>query len=110
MQEFRVSKEMYPYFQIVAKRDGIDYKQEMLGEEYKVQAEMDGTEFEIVMEDASCEEQRLRRENNPFYPVYSYRTLMNEEKLARLRKYYKCNNYFILEKDEEKYKEAMGWR
>lgn len=109
MKEFKIEKEMCPYVKIVMNRDKINGKLSENKSGGVLTGELTDEEFEILMEDAACEEQRLRPEENPFYPVYSFRTIMNAQKLERLRKHYKCGAFFILKKDEAQYKKAMGW-
>lgn len=101
---FKVSKEMREYVEKVLNRDGIPYQFDDEGTSVKVP--VSGNRFHIVVEDALCEKQR--HDCSPHIPVYSYHTLMNQNKLKRLRTINKTNGFIILKKDRRRYFNAVG--
>ena len=92
---------MCPHIQTVLKRDNIafDFKQ---AEENKYTLLFDGSSrrFTEVLEDALCEKQRV--ENHSRIPVYSYRTLRNENKRQRLMKLNGRKGFVVINKDLDK--------
>lgn len=101
---FNVSREMKEYVEQVLKRDDIPYQFTESGN--SVTVPLSGNRFHIVVEDALCEKQR--HDCSPHIPVYSYRTLMNRDKLNRLRTINKTNGFIILRKDRRRYFNAVG--
>ncbi len=90
------------YAAMVLKRDGIPFEEHNDG---TLMAAVTEEEEEILIEDAMCEEQRIRE--NPEIPVYSWHTVCNEEKFHRLQKAFWGDEnpdkgpFHLLDKDEE---------
>lgn len=101
---FKVSKEMREYVEQVLKRDKIPYQFDNEGT--SVIVPVSGNRFHIVVEDALCEKQR--HDCSPHIPVYSYRTLMNQNKLNKLRTINKTRGFIVLRKDRRRYFNAVG--
>lgn len=78
----KVSSVMKPYIEFVLKRDEIPYKMKRKSDCWLFQMDISNRRFTEVLEDALCEKQRSRYISH--IPVYSFRTLMNREKLGRL--------------------------
>lgn len=101
----KVSRVMKPYIELVLQRDAIPYTCEIAREGYIFTIAISNRRFTEVIEDALCEKQRNRYISR--IPVYSYRTLMNREKLERLMRLNQRRGYHILESDQEKYFSRM---
>lgn len=101
----RVSSAMEPYIKFVLKRDGILYKAKKISDYWLFQMDISNHRFTEVLEDALCEKQRNKYISR--IPVYSFRTLMNREKLERLMKLNQRRGYHILKQDEAKYFAAV---
>lgn len=102
----KVSSAMKPYIEFVLQRDNIPYKTEKFPEYWIFQMTISNQRFTEVLEDALCEKQRNRYISKT--PVYSFRTLMNQEKLEHLMTLNHRRGYHILKQDELKYFAAVG--
>ena len=89
MGQITVSDEMLPYVLAVLERDNIFYRVD----KNQVTVPLSGNQFHIVVEDAACEKERR------YIPVYSFRTLQNKEKFARLRRLNKTPAFHLLKRD-----------
>lgn len=93
MRQFKVSEGMLPYVLTVLERDKISY----VVDDGWITVPLSGNQFHIIVEDAACEKERR------FIPVYSYRTLRDKEKFARLRELNKTPAFHLLQKDESRF-------
>lgn len=102
----KVSSAMKPYIAYVLERDKIPYQTKEMSGFWLFQMDITNRRFTEVLEDALCEKQRNKYISR--IPVYSFRTLMNSEKLERLMKLNQRRGYHILKQDELKYFAAVG--
>lgn len=102
----KVSGVMKPYMTFVLKRDNIPFRFERNGDNYLVHTAISNRRFAEVVEDSLCEKQRDTTMSKT--PVYSYRTIVNREKRARLMKLYGRNGFHVLAQDMEKFKRNIG--
>lgn len=101
---FKISEGLKPYIEQVMLRDRISYR---FIQDNRIETNLSGNAFHIVVEDALCEKQRGDSRN---IPVYSYRTVMNSEKFRRLRRINRMNSFRILSKDSAKYNRRIEGR
>ena len=84
----KVSSAMEPYIKFVLERDGIPYQMEKRPDFWLFQMDMRNKYISRI-------------------PVYSFRTLMNRDKLERLMALNQRRGYHILKQDEAKYFAAV---
>lgn len=109
-REFRLSGALKEYMEQVLARDNVPYSVSLEPDEegkYKIKVPLSARQFHIAVEDSMCELQRNRVRANRI-PVYSFRTIKNAEKFARLRKLNGTNCFRILEKDRIRFLHAAG--
>ena len=97
----KVSSVMKPYIIFVLQRDEIPYICCKEKNCYYFFMSISNRRFTEVLEDALCEKQRENYISRT--PVYSYRTLMNRQKLHRLQTLNKRKGYHVLKADEKRY-------
>ncbi len=102
-RKLNIDPALIEYAEMVLKRDGMPY---CIDEDGSLVAYLDEEEEEILIEDAMCEEQRMRE--NPDMPVYSFRTQNDTKKIIRLQRLFYGMNakdkdmpYRELEKDAD---------
>lgn len=110
MKKRKVSFFMVPYIKEAMEKNGFSYSMCDHNGYIELCSEIPNRKFAVVREDAECilEEER----NHTSIPVLSYRTLQHPEK--RKKSFFQSNRkahaFYVLEKDEKKFQESLGFQ
>ena len=103
----RVNKELYPYVSRVLKKDGIQYSVIERPDFYEVVTGIASRRFNVIIEDAKCEEER-ECSACPDIPVVSYKTAINPAKVAKIMKEFNADCFVLLRSDEARFAHAIA--
>ena len=98
----KVDKTLFPYVELVMHEDGISYSAVECSDWIEMDMDISSRRFNVVIEDAKCERQRLDSDC-PQIPVVSFRTAVNPDKVDSVLKRFKTNVFMLLSCDEARF-------